>query len=548
MLGSKVARAFAALAVVLAATGCTGSNASSESGGYLKIGSLGGIESPNPMLGDSGDARTAYGYIYPKLTQDDESGSSVVGDFATTWETEDKGKTWTFHTVPDAQWSDGEPMTARDAAWWFSTLIQFKNGPTAIPAYSMGNMEKAVATDDETLTVTYESPDMQAPSRLATIPILPQHIWEPEVGEDGAGLKTFDNVPTVAGGPFVMTKWVKDDIALFERNPNYYGSQPTIERFGVKAFANEDALVQAMKTRAIDTARINASSIPAFAEDSSIKVVQEPGLRMDWMVLNTNEDKTDKPELSDPTLGKALSHSIDREQFVDIVFGGAAQAGSTYISPAMGPYNAASGVEPDAHDTELANVLLDEAGYERGADGVRIANGHEMAYTVLAISTNNPQLSRQSELLEQAAEKIGIKLVVKPMDIGAWASAMAGPDEKWLDWDIALFAPEAAGGDPGYFTPQFLCSNFVSDGGLNFSSFCDERFDKLNEQQAAEPDEDARSEALAQMQTLVHDAYPVIVLAYRDMVEAWHGSWEDYVPTAAGSYNERSKWTLINVH
>lgn len=548
MIRSKVVSAFAALAVVLSASGCTGSSASTESGDYLKIGSLGGIESPNPMLGDSGDARAAYGYIYPKLTQDGESGSGIAGDFATSWETKDDGRTWVFHTLPDAHWSDGEPMTARDAAWWFSTLIRFKNGPTAVPAYSMGNMEKAVATDDETLVVTYESRDMQVPSRLTTIPILPQHVWEPAVGKDGAGLKTFDNVPTVAGGPFVMTKWVKDDIALFERNPSYYGPKPKIERFGVKAFANEDALVQAVKSRAVDTARINSSSIPAFAHDSSVEVVQEPGLRMDWMVLNTNEKKTDHPELSEPTVGEALSHSIDREQFVDIVFGGAAQAGSTYISPAMGPYNDASGVKPDAYDPELANALLDDAGYERGPDGVRTANGHDMTYTVLAISSNNPQLSRQSELLAQAAEKVGIELTVKPMDIGAWASAMAGPDEKWLDWDIALYAPEAAGGDPGYFTPQFLCSNFVAEGGLNFSSYCDKRFDELNEEQAAETDEDARIETLARMQTLVHGAYPVIVLDYRDMVEVWNDSWEGYIPTAAGSYNERSKWTLLNVH
>jgi peptide/nickel transport system substrate-binding protein len=545
----KAGRTLVALALLAAAAGCSASAASGgSSSNFLRIGTLDGIESPNPLLGDSGDARAAYGYIYPKLTQDAQAGSGVTGDFATSWNTSDGGKTWIFHTRSGAKWSDGRPLNAHDAAWWFTTLIRYKNGATGLPAFSMGDMTSAAATGDNTLKLTYASPDMLAPSELTTISILPEHVWQAHVGANGASLKTYSNVPSVSGGPFILTKWVKNDTALFKRNPDYYGPAPKISGFGLKVYANEDAMVEALKQHEIDTARIDASSIPAFRGDSAVTVIKQPGLRLDWIMLNTNPVKRGKPELQDPRLGEALSHAINRQQFVNIVFGGAAQPGSTYVSPAMGPYNAAAHIPPDSYDPALADKILDAAGYKGGADGIRMANGHKMSYTVLALSTNNPELSREAALVQQAAAKVGIQLTFKPMDIGAWSSAMAGSDNRWLGWDFAFFSPEAAGNDPAYFDSEFVCSNLASAGGLNISAFCNSKFDALDHEQSGETSQAARVRDFTQMQRLVQSAYPIIVLDYRDMVEVWNKPWTGYVTSSAGSYNERSKWTLLDVH
>ena len=49
-------------------------------------------------------------------------------DFATSWKASNGGKTWTFKTVPDANWSDGQPLTAADAAWTINTDVKYQGG------------------------------------------------------------------------------------------------------------------------------------------------------------------------------------------------------------------------------------------------------------------------------------------------------------------------------------------------------------------------------------------------------------------------------------
>ena len=116
-----------ALTVVVAGCGGSGSKSSSNSsgkgikeGGTLRIGTSSRIDSLNPYVAFNQDAYTTFMYIYPLLVQYDQN-LKFTSDFATKWETSKDGLTWTFHTRPNAKWSDGKPLTAEDAAWTINT-------------------------------------------------------------------------------------------------------------------------------------------------------------------------------------------------------------------------------------------------------------------------------------------------------------------------------------------------------------------------------------------------------------------------------------------
>lgn len=79
--------------------------------------------------------------------------SREVG-LAQDWELSDDRREWTFHLRPGVKWQDGEPLTARDVAWTFNTIIE---NDMSLAVY-LKDVEKAVAVDDATLKVSCSQP------------------------------------------------------------------------------------------------------------------------------------------------------------------------------------------------------------------------------------------------------------------------------------------------------------------------------------------------------------------------------------------------------
>src|SRR2546425_6181376 len=95
-----------------------------KEGGTLRIGTNSRIDSLNPFVAFNQDAYTTFFYIYPYLVQYDTKTLQFAPYYSTTWETSSDGKDWTFHLVPNAKWSDGQPLTADDVAWTVNTILK----------------------------------------------------------------------------------------------------------------------------------------------------------------------------------------------------------------------------------------------------------------------------------------------------------------------------------------------------------------------------------------------------------------------------------------
>src|SRR6476660_6015492 len=145
---------FGALILAATATGCGGgggsssssdTNASSgKSGGTFRLGTASGIDSLNPYVAFNQDAYSTFEYIYPVLVQYDKK-LRFAPFFARSWKASNGGKTWTFKTVPNAKWSDGQPLTAADAAWTINTDIKYQTGGAANAAGLVNHIKNATA-------------------------------------------------------------------------------------------------------------------------------------------------------------------------------------------------------------------------------------------------------------------------------------------------------------------------------------------------------------------------------------------------------------------
>ncbi len=542
----RTAALVAVAGLVLA--GCSsgsGSGQANGESGLLKIGSTVPIDSLNPFVAQSDYSAVVFQYVYPHLVQYDAK-LDLVADYASKWTTSKDGRTWTFTTAPNATWSDGKPLTAEDAAWTINTILKYQNGATANMAGFVAHLDKAAAPTATKLVLTYQRPVANVLAQLQNVDILPEHLWSRYATGDGLELKRFQNgAPMVSGGPFMLTKYEKNQYAVLNTNPTWWGTKPHISGFGLQFFSNEDAMITAIKTHAIDMV---GEGTPPTAVDAlkagGLVVSTAPSLSMKTLIINTNPAKTQHRELLDPRVREALEYATDRTSIINTAWLGQATPGTTIIAAASGIWHNDS-IPGLPYDLAKANALLDQAGFTRGSDGIRVADGHPMNYDVIFATDEKGTGDRTFQILQTDFHKIGIQINQRTMDADASFNAITAPDGKYQSYDLAMWdwVPPV---DPDFMLSVMTCASW---GNNSDSGYCNPAYDALYSQQSTLLDPQARKKVVDKMQQIVYDDRPYIILNYPNIIEAHSTSWTGFVMSPeVGSVTNLSMQTLLNVH
>jgi peptide/nickel transport system substrate-binding protein len=537
--------AAAAVVVALAVAACGSSSSGGEvkEGGVYRLGTPSTIDSLNPFVAFNADAYSTFEYIYPELVQFNTK-QQFVPDFARTWQVSPDGKVWTFHTQPNAKWSDGKPLTAADVAWTYSTILKFQSGPTANSAGYVAHMKSATAPNSTTVVLTYNRPVANVLSQVQQAPILPEHIWAKYATGNGKALTRFSNpAPIVSGGPFILQKYTPKQIALFKRNPNFYGPKPHIDGFGLQFFGTTDAMITALKSHQLDGAELVPPTSVATLKAAHFVVPAVPSYTFDDFIINSNsQQQASHKELLNPLLRQAFSDAIDRQAIVKTSLLGYGQPGSSIIGPATGHwYNPA--IKPASFNLAQANQLLDQAGYKMGPNGVRIADGHPMSYTVIIPTTIAETYGQRSfQIIQSDFQKIGVKLTEKTLDDSAAYDAILANHYRNFELSMWDWGPLP---DPDFMLSVLTCGSW---NVWNDTGYCNKSYDGLYQAQSAAMSPAKRQQIIYQMQQMAATAKMYLVLDYPDSIEAHSTAWTDLPLVADSSFNYMSKIPFEKVH
>ena len=529
-----------ALAVCVFAAAASGS--STKSGGTFRVGTASGIDSLNPFVAFNQDAYSTFFYIYPVLVQYDKN-LHYVPFFARSWHASNGGKTWTFNTVPNAKWTDGQPLTAEDAAWSINTAIRYQKTGTANLAGLIAHITRADAPNATTLVVHYKQAAGNVLGQFEQFFILPKHIWSQHLGHNGTDLKTFpNNAPVVGSGPFKLVKYQKNQIALFQRNDSYWGTKPQIDVFGLQQYSNDDAMVSALKAHDLDALETVPSTAIKTLKNAGFTVEDSPGLEESDFIINSNPKKKHHRELLNLKVKEAFDHAIDRAKIVSVVDLGRAKPASSIIPAPTGAWNNPN-VKPASFDLALANKLLDGVGFKRGSGGIRVANGQKMSYDVVT-PTDVQSIPRTFQIIQADFAKIGVQLRQKALDSTAAFDLMSGPNGTYQGFDLAMWDWTALA-DPDFMLSVVTCGQY---GGWSDSGFCDKRYDAMYSQQQLTPNQAKRRAVVWRMQAYLAQQRPYLWLANSDSVSAVAPNWTGFTNTPQGPFNELSIASLTTVH
>jgi peptide/nickel transport system substrate-binding protein len=539
-IGVVAVAAVAALTVA----GCgDGSVGSAKDGGVFYLGSDSSIDSLNPFVAFQADAYTTFEYIYPSLVQYNPR-LQIVPDFATSWQVSDGGTVWTFHTVPHAKWSDDKPLTAQDAAWTFSTILKYQNGPTANSAGYVAHMLSATAPNANTLVLTYKQPVANVLSQVQQVAILPEHIWAKYATGNGKGITNFTNsAPIVSGGPFMLSSYTAKQDALFKRNPDYFGPKPHILGIALEFFSNDDAMVTALKSGQLDGVETVPTTSVADLKRAGFDVSETPGDAFDDFIINDNaKQEASHAELLNPLLREAFDDAIDRQQIVSTSLLGYGAPGSTIIPPVTGRWSDPA-IKPVPFDLALANKLLNEAGYKMGPSGLRLADGHPMSYTVIMPSdVTDTYGSRSFAIIQADFKQIGVQLTPEDLDNSAAYAAITADNYKSFELAMWDWYPET---DPDFMLSVLTCGSW---NVWNDTGYCSKAYDNLYSAQSAAMNPGQRQKIVYQMQAMIAKAAPYLVLDYPDSIEAHSPKWVDLPLVAGSSWTSESIIPFESVH
>jgi peptide/nickel transport system substrate-binding protein len=485
------------------------------------------VDSMNPFTGIVANAYEMYQLMYPTLTSTSADDFSAVPDLAESWQESADQTTWTYKIRQGLTWSDGTPLTARDAAYTFNRIINGEYEQTNYGSY-VANITKAEAPDDTTLVLTVKQPT-PIMLRLAVY-ILPEHIWT-EI--DGDEVREYPNEPTdgqpiVGAGPYVLVERVKGQFIRFQANPTYFKGKPAVDELVFRVYQNADAVAQALRKGEIDFANdMQASVFDAIKGEEGVTGVEAAYYGFNEIGFNTGAALADgtpigdgHPALKDVRVRQALNHAIDREALVRTVLSGKGTPGTTVIPPLYTTLH----LQPETlfdYDPERAGELLDEAGYPLGADGKRLdTDGKPLTFRLLGRQESQP--SQQTvQFVQGWFEDLGLTIETKIVSEDTLIELNGEGRFDIFEWGWVVEP------DPDYQLSTFTCAQRSSEedgtiyAGLSDSHFCNEEYDALYAQQQVETDVAKRADIVKQMQQILYDEAPYAVTFYYDLLQAY---------------------------
>jgi len=239
---------------------------------------------------------------------------------------------------------------------------------------------------------------------------------------------------------------------------------------------------------------------------------------------------------------EAFDYAIDRQAIVKTSLLGYGQPGSSIIPPATGHWYDPS-IRPTPFSLTKAAQLLDQAGFKMGPNGVRIANGHPMSYTMIMPSdTTGGYGDRSFQIIQTDFKKIGVQLNPKNLDNSAAFDAILANHYRNFELSMWDWVPLI---DPDFMLSVLTCGSWTV---WNDTGYCSKSYDQLYQQQGAAMSPAKRQQLVYQLQRTVATVRPYLVLDYADLIEAHSKSWAD-LPTVGGlSWCSLSKIPFESVH
>lgn len=474
------------------------------------------IPTGDPSLATDAASFIVFGQTMEGLYVLDENDTPIPAISDGEPEVSDDGKVYTFKLREDAEWSNGDPVTAHDFVYSWQRALNPDTGSEYAYMFSgiienateIMNGEKdpeelqAEAKDDYTLEVTLEQPVEYLDSLLAFGTYLP--LNEAFVEEQGDSFGT-NSETMLANGPFVLTEWDGSGLTWkYVRNDHYYDKENVaLDEVNVQVAKEPSTAVNLFDTGEADrTAALSAEYALQYQNDENASTFEEGS---SWYLKFNQERDGEETPLANENIRKALAMAFDKEAFTATVLANGSVPSDGYVPRGLAN-NPESGEDFREESGDLIGYDVEKAQeyWEKGLEELGV---EELTLNYLSDDTENAKKTSEyfQNQLQTNLEGLTIELRNVPFKVRLQETTSQ-------DYDIVMH-----GWGPDYLDPMTFLDLYVTDGTNNNTGYSNEKYDQLIDDAKVKyaNDPEKRWEAMLEAEKLLIQEDTVVAPIYQ---------------------------------
>lgn len=464
----------------------------------------------NPITAtDAYEGTVNNGKIYETLIERNNETLELEPLLAESWEiSEDKLK-YTFKIREGIKWHDGTPFTSEDVVFSYKSIMNPKVDSPQLRSYFQ-EIKDVKAIDDLTVEFTYARPYFLALEFCGGMPIVPKHIFEKgDFNTNPAGRHP------IGTGPYKFDRWTTGRDIVIDKNPDYWGEKPKLNKIVFKIITDNTVAFQVLKREELDVSALTPiqwerqTNTPSFQENFDKLSYFAPN----YSYIGWNSKR---PFFADKQVRTALTHLVDRELILNKILYdlGAIVTNPFYINSPE--YD--KSIEPYPYDPKKAEELLEQAGWiDSDGDGIRDKDGVKFAFEFL-IPGGSETGEKIATILKEELDQMGIQMDIRKTEWAVFTSRLMDRnfDAVTLAWSMGIESD-----------PYQIWSSTQAESGSNFVGFKNEEADKLIVEARTEFDREKRKELYRRFAEIVHEEQPYTFLFCRKSTVAVNKRFEN---------------------
>jgi peptide/nickel transport system substrate-binding protein len=493
-------------------------------GGTLIFGRGGDAVTLDPARFNESESGKVARCIYEGLVKFNEDLTEIQPSLATSWNVSDNGKVWVFNLRKGVSFHDGTHFNANAVVTSYRRQFDpqhpfYNKDFFKLASHTFRYVTKVEATDEHTVKITMEKPFAPFLNILAiaaaSFIVSPTALekWGDQIGRHPVGT-----------GPFRFDKWIPGERITLERNPNYWGNKPYLDRLVFVSIADNKSRLLALKTSAIHVMDgIDPGMVSEMTMVKGVKLSAKDGHNVSYLAMNTEKKPFDQLKVR-----QAVNHAINKKKLIRLVYQDLAVPAKNPVPPSMWGYNDA--IADYDYNPKKAKEMLKEAGYEKGFKTTLWIASVARPYM--------PEPKKMADLIQRNLAAVGITARIVTDDFGKLLNKTANGEH-----DMYLGGWSGSNGDPNSFLYVLLDSdNAVKPKALNYAFFRNEAVHELLAKAQQSFDRQTRTGLYRQAQEVIHRQAPWVPLAHNKQMVAFHERVHGLVQLPTGVFRFDRVW------
>ena len=476
------------------------------------------------QISDYNSHRAAYG-MYDHLLRFKDESTAVEPGLVESWEISDDGLVYTLNLRKGVKFHDGTDFNAEAVKFNIERQIDpnhpyHDTGEFPYAEFTWGMVDKIEVADENTVKMTLK--EIFAPF-LNHLAMHPAAMVSPAaIEKHGRDI----SIQPVGTGPFKFASWTPGVEVVLEKNPDYWGDPPKIDRVIYRPIIEDQSRLTELEAGGVNfIVNIPPDELARLKGDDRFTVVEQAGMHTWWVAFNHTRAPFD-----DPRVRQAMNYAVNKQAIVDNILKGTGILAINPLPPVVWSYT--DDVQRYDYNPEKAKELLAEAGYP---------DGFSCVFWIPESGSGMQQPVPMGTAMQADLKAVGIDCKIETFEWGTYLDKVIVPPED-AEFDLMEMSWIGDNGDPDNHLFILLSGEQWPPHGYNMGFYKNDEVDALLREARTTLDQAKRTELYVKAQKLIAEDPPWMMIDHETQIVVMEKKIKDFKLHPTGPFRFENVW------